>query len=197
MIMAQEGISVKFHQLDIGEKSSLQTFSHFIKTQYGKIDLLVNNAAIAFKRNSTESIGHQAELTIKTNFFALKNVCDILFPLLSDGARVVNISSSCGHLSKLLGGGGNTAKAAELATKFASSDTSLTIQELTNLMNDYVAHAKAGTHTENGWPNSTYVMSKIGVSALSRIQQRNFDEMPNADRVVNHCLLYTSPSPRD
>ena len=36
-----------------------------------------------------------------TNYWASKNVCDFLFPLLKDGARVVNVSSSAGFLGHL------------------------------------------------------------------------------------------------
>lgn len=33
-------------------------------------------------------------------------------------------------------------------------------------------------NAENGWGNSAYVVSKVGVSALTVIQQRNFDNEP-------------------
>ena len=46
--------------------------------------------------------------------------------------------------------------------------------------------AKEGKHGEGGWPNSCYVVSKVGVSALSRIQQMQFLQDPRADIVLNH-----------
>ena len=47
--------------------------------------------------------------------------------------------------------------------------------------------AKEGKHVENGWQNSAYSVSKVAVSAMSRIQQREFDEKhPDMDLVVNH-----------
>lgn len=51
--------------------------------------------------------------------------------------------------------------------------------------------AKKGDHVEQGWPKiemyTTYKMSKVGVSALSRIQQRLFDADPDRpDLIVNH-----------
>lgn len=46
--------------------------------------------------------------------------------------------------------------------------------------------AQAGKHRENGWPNSAYGVSKVAVSALTRIQQREFDQKrPGDDIVVN------------
>merc|ERR1719244_817333 len=52
-------------------------------------------------------------------------------------------------------------------------------------MREFVAKAKDGTWKEAGWPGSTYVVSKIGQSALTRIQQRAFDADPREDLVVN------------
>ena len=62
------------------------------------IDVLVNNAGFAFKNAATEPIHVQAKETIAINYFGTKQCCEALFPLLKDGARVVNISSSCGFL---------------------------------------------------------------------------------------------------
>ena len=59
----------------------------FMKEKYGGIDVLVNNAAIAFKNSATEPMGVQAEVTCKTNYWSTKNVCDLLFPILRPGAR--------------------------------------------------------------------------------------------------------------
>ena len=45
----QEGVNVNFHQLDIDDLSSIKNFASYIKEKYGGLDLLVNNAAIAYK----------------------------------------------------------------------------------------------------------------------------------------------------
>jgi Dehydrogenases with different specificities (related to short-chain alcohol dehydrogenases) len=45
--------------------------------------------------------------------------------------------------------------------------------------------AKSGNHQAEGWSNSAYQVSKVGVSALSFIQQRAFDSDPREDLVVN------------
>ena len=38
---------------------------------------------------------------METNYWATKKVCESFFPLLRDGARVVNVSSSAGFLGNL------------------------------------------------------------------------------------------------
>ena len=47
--------------------------------------------------------------------------------------------------------------------------------------------SQAGGHSAAGWPGIAYIVSKIGWSALTRIQQRTLDtERPGDDVVVNH-----------
>ena len=45
--------------------------------------------------------------------------------------------------------------------------------------------AQTGTHQELGWPNSAYATSKIGITALTRIQQKAFDNDSREDIIVN------------
>ena len=45
----KEGCSPKFHQLDIISLESIQKFKTFIEQEYGGIDILINNAGIAYK----------------------------------------------------------------------------------------------------------------------------------------------------
>ena len=44
-----EGLDAKFHQLDIDDSASIDRLRDFLKEQYGGLDVLVNNAGIAFK----------------------------------------------------------------------------------------------------------------------------------------------------
>ena len=99
----KEGLQPKFHVLDIGNEASVIKLRDHLKEKYGGIDVLVNNAGIAFKHNATEPFGVQARVTLDTNYWANKRACEILFPILNPGARVVNMSSSCGFLGHLVG----------------------------------------------------------------------------------------------
>uniref|UniRef100_A0A023FKP1 carbonyl reductase (NADPH) n=1 Tax=Amblyomma cajennense TaxID=34607 RepID=A0A023FKP1_AMBCJ len=165
----------KFHQLDIDDLESIRKFRDFIKSTYGGLDVLVNNAAIAYKKNSTAPFAEQAEVTLKTNFFGTLNVCKELFPLLRPHARVVNLSSCAGMLERIPG--------EELKKKF--NDPNITLEELCSLMEQFVQAAKDGTSGEKGWGNSCYCVSKVGVTVLSFIQQREFNGDPREDLVVN------------
>ena len=45
----QLGLKPEFHLLDINNENSIQNFADFIKEKHDGIDVLVNNAAIAYK----------------------------------------------------------------------------------------------------------------------------------------------------
>ena len=45
------------------------------------------------------------------------------------------------------------------------------------MMTQFVESAKDGTHEEKGFKNTAYGMSKVGLSALTRIQQQDFDKV--------------------
>ena len=44
-----EGLSPRFHQLDIDDLQSIRALRDFLLKEYGGLDVLVNNAGIAFK----------------------------------------------------------------------------------------------------------------------------------------------------
>ena len=114
-----------------------------IKNKHGGIDILVNNASIAFEFNeepSKEPFAYQAKETIHTNYFGTKMACKHLFPLLRSGARVVNMSSDSGFLAMIPG--------ETLRNKLKRTD--LSIDELDNIMNGFVESAQAGKHEANG-----------------------------------------------
>ena len=160
------GLNPLFHTLDIDNNESIMTFRDYIKKNEGGIDVLVNNAGMAFKHNATEPAGIQAKHTVGTNYFSTLHACEILFPILRTNAQVVNVSSSCGHLSKI--------PSAELRMKL--SNPTLTVSELNELMNKFIQDATNDKHIENGWGGSSYNVSKVGVSALTIIQQRELNE---------------------
>lgn len=47
--LQEEGLHPLFHQLDIDDPQSIRALRDFLKQKYGGLNVLVNNAAIAFK----------------------------------------------------------------------------------------------------------------------------------------------------
>uniref|UniRef100_UPI0024438205 carbonyl reductase [NADPH] 3-like n=1 Tax=Nyctereutes procyonoides TaxID=34880 RepID=UPI0024438205 len=121
----------------------------------------------------------QAEIMLKTNFFATRNVCNELLPIIKLHGRVVNISSLEG--SKALEN-----CSTDLQKKFQCK--TLTEEDLVDLMKKFVEDISNEVHEREGWPNSAYGMSKLGVTVLSRILAQCLDEKRKADRILlNAC----------
>ncbi|NXJ93918.1 CBR1 reductase, partial [Corythaixoides concolor] len=177
--LQEEGLRALFHQLDIDDLQSIRAFRDFLKEKYGGLNVLINNAGIAFKVNDTAPFGVQAEVTLKTNFFGTRNVCTELLPLVKPYGKVVNVSSMVSSLAL-------KDCSQELQQKFRSN--TITEDELVKLMTKFVEDAKKGVHQKEGWPNTAYGVSKIGVTVLSRIQARLLNEKRKGDHILlNAC----------
>ena len=171
-----EGLKPKFHQLDINSSESIETLKRYVVDNYGGVDVLVNNAAIAFKMRSTAPFLEQATVTLKTNFTGTLNISKAFIPIVRPHGRIVNVSSTAGSLRNLQ---------KRLQEKFSSP--SLTEAELVNLMDQFVKDVASGNHTEKGWSNSAYGVSKVGVIALTVIQAREMAKSGKEDILVNAC----------
>lgn len=176
--LTKEGLSPKFHQLDIDDPPSIDRLRDFLQQTYGGLDILVNNAGIAYKMDSTAPFAEQAEVTVKTNFWGTLNVCDKLFPLLRPHARVSNVSSMASNFAM-------KKCSSEIQAKFI--DPNLTMDGLKQLMKEFVGLAREEKHQAAGWPNTAYGTSKIGVTVMSFIQQRQLDAQNKEDIIVNAC----------
>ena len=153
-----EGLKPQFHQLDIDSADSIQNLRRYLSDTYGGLDVLVNNAAMAYKAASTAPFLEQATNTLRTNFTGTLNVTRALMPLLRLHGRVVNVSSMMSRLKQV---------SADLQKKF--SDPSLTESQLVALMQQFVDDVAAGNHREKGWSNTAYGISKVGVTALTKV----------------------------
>ncbi|XP_070566123.1 carbonyl reductase [NADPH] 1-like [Ptychodera flava] len=176
--LEKENLHPKFHQLDVTSKESIGKLKEFLEKNYGGLDVLVNNAGMAFKSNSTAPFSEQAEVSLACNYFGTVDVCDALFPLLRPHSRVVHVASRAGTMA--LGYMGK-----ELAKKFRSS--TLTQSELNALMNQFVSDVKAGHHKANGWPDWAYGTSKLGAIALTAVQFRAMAGDSREDILINCC----------
>ncbi|KAL0994023.1 hypothetical protein UPYG_G00116860 [Umbra pygmaea] len=177
--LKSEGFQVAYHPLDICDQGSAIELSNFLRKTYGGLDVLINNAGIAFKNDATEPFGEQAEVTMRTNFWGTLWVCRALFPLLRPNARVVNVSSFVSK--KAL-----DVCSPQLQAKFR--DIELSEEDLCLLMGEFVIAAKQGNHLAQGWPKTAYGTTKIGVTVLSRIQAHMLTKTRAGDGILlNAC----------
>ncbi|RZR76477.1 hypothetical protein BHM03_00001275 [Ensete ventricosum] len=107
--------NVVFHQLDVRDETSVGALAEFVRTQFGKLDILVEAKPSACMLESisldTATAGEQcrgvrdgvmrqtydgAVTCFETNYYGCKRVTEALLPLLelsTSGARIVNVSS--------------------------------------------------------------------------------------------------------
>ena len=136
----------------------------------GQLDVLINNAGVCFNDSTLygqvqhTSIGQQADITFQTNFFGTYSVTQAMLPLLlnSDSPRIINMGSAAGSLEIL--------RSDYLFDSFTNPELSL--EELISLMKQFVQDVQTGVHVYNGWPDSSYAVSKLGVVAMTKILAR-------------------------
>ncbi|PFH32021.1 putative carbonyl reductase 1 [Besnoitia besnoiti] len=153
-------LSPTVQQLDITDKASCEKMKTFLQEKFGGLDLLVNNAGFAFKRDATESKYEQAKKTIGVNYYGTKQVTDILLPLMRDGGRIVSVASMCGKW-------GLDRMTEQHRRQVLSPE--LTFEKLDSMMEAYITAAKTGSLSSQGWPESTYEMSKTAVIAATHL----------------------------
>jgi NAD(P)-dependent dehydrogenase (short-subunit alcohol dehydrogenase family) len=102
--LRDEGLDAEFLHLDIDDEATHGTARRLIEEKYGKLDILVNNAAIAIDVTLKPSEVEIRTLrkTFETNFFGTIAVTQTLLPLIrkSDAGRIVNVSSGLASLTQ-------------------------------------------------------------------------------------------------
>ncbi|KAK3161787.1 hypothetical protein QOZ80_1BG0081410 [Eleusine coracana subsp. coracana] len=129
-LRCESDINIIFHQLDVRDDDSVASLVRYVEGRYGKLDILVNNAAVVGVAADEEGLkaakidadtwisGRAANLLkevfqntvdealncLNTNYYGCKRVTEALLPLLkrsTSGARIVNASSAASELKRM------------------------------------------------------------------------------------------------
>ena len=84
---------------DIGDKNTLETFAAQVIEQYGRVDVLVNNAPPAF-RGISECTYEQFQVSLAVGVTAPFYLTKLFAPYFAPGASILNISSSRDRMSQ-------------------------------------------------------------------------------------------------
>lgn len=103
--LTADGLDARFVHLDVTEAATVSAAATRIEAEYGRLDLLINNAAISRDRPHapTELPTDRLRDTYETNVFGVVTVINTMLPLLrqSISGRIVNVSSSLGSIASL------------------------------------------------------------------------------------------------
>ncbi|MGW3291276.1 SDR family oxidoreductase [Streptomyces sp. NPDC001002] len=95
-------------QLDVSDEASVAAMGEWVTREVGRVDVVVNNAAILYDTWAQARTADLAEVqrALDTNLFGAWRVTQALLPLLrrSPHPRVVNVSSEAASLQSMSGG---------------------------------------------------------------------------------------------
>jgi NAD(P)-dependent dehydrogenase (short-subunit alcohol dehydrogenase family) len=102
------GPNVASHQLDVTDEQSIARTVAFIAADFGRLDVLVNNAGIiggGWSTNAVDADLDEVRRTLETNLFGAWRLTEEALPLMRKNGygRIVNISSGMGQLSDMGG----------------------------------------------------------------------------------------------
>ncbi|MGD9146558.1 MAG: SDR family oxidoreductase [Anaerolineae bacterium] len=102
--LANEGLEVAYHQLDVTDSESIQRLANDIRQQYGHLDALINNAGVLIdQRGVLDTDLDTVRTTMEANVYGPWRLVQALVPLMKQGGhgRIVNLSSGMGQLSDM------------------------------------------------------------------------------------------------
>lgn len=104
-VLQHTGKDVVFHALDVANEDSVQKLLAFVRAEYGRLDVLINNAGVLIDRDVTVLRVDEAKLrtTMDINFFGTWRMCRAFLPLMREGkyGRVVNVSTDMSLLTNM------------------------------------------------------------------------------------------------
>ncbi len=147
--------SAWFVQLNVDEEESINYMAEYVLKEFGRVDVLINNAGVLLDGGKSLSTLDIADLqkTMETNVYGPLQVTRALQPALKKGndARVINISSLMGQLSTM----GKDMPAYRISKTALNALTVIQAQELAGDKIKVNTMHPGWVSTDMGGPNAT------------------------------------------
>ena len=110
--IARDGVKkVVFMQLDVLNQVSVENLLNEVEKTFGRLDILVNNAAILIDKDNVTASNADLETvkaTLETNLIGAWRMCKAFIPLMKKNnyGRIVNVSSGAGEFEYMATSGG-------------------------------------------------------------------------------------------
>jgi NAD(P)-dependent dehydrogenase (short-subunit alcohol dehydrogenase family) len=106
--LTDNGLDVIFYQLDVSDKSHIKRIANEIEQQFGRLDILVNNAATLYDtwQNTINADLDLVNEALTINLYGPWLLCQTFIPMMKKNwyGRIVNVSSGAGSLNYMEGG---------------------------------------------------------------------------------------------
>jgi len=184
--------SIHFLELDISNDESISSFAKRIESEFPHLDVLLNNAGIAFHTSSEVPLSEQAAETFKVNVYGTDKVTKSLLSFLakSEKPRVINVCSQLGESEF-------NEVSDDVKEKLRQAET---VDAVLAIAGQYVELTAQGTEalTAAGWHPRTYHTSKLVEIALTRAYAREHPGVVFASCCPGWCQtdMGTTAAPR-
>ncbi|HEV2007670.1 MAG TPA: SDR family oxidoreductase [Burkholderiales bacterium] len=107
--LSDAGLPITYCKLDVTSARSVKTLAAFVVKQFGRIDILINNAGIMIDPHGARLVDLELKIlraTLETNTLAPLMLIQALLPLMKKRkyGRIVNMSSTLGQLCEMSSG---------------------------------------------------------------------------------------------
>jgi NAD(P)-dependent dehydrogenase (short-subunit alcohol dehydrogenase family) len=167
--------TVQFLKMDVTQLESFEKTKIFIQETYGRLDVLINNAAIIGSGKGVDKVGMDEIRTVmETNFFGPLQLIQSLLPLLekSNDGRIINISSGMGALHEI--GAGYAAY--RLSKTALNSFSAILAQDLAGTNIKVNSMCPGWVRTDMGGPNASRSVER---GADTAVWLATADDIPN------------------
>lgn len=160
-------------KMDITYTKSIINLRHYIQDRDERIDLIINISDYVPVKNLTSI--QKVRKTLGVNFYGYINFGKLIYPLLNENGRVVNVSGPAGLLA--------TIENEKIRKRI--SDPTLTEDELVMVMQDYEEAARRGIEKTEGWGLNVHAVSKVALNAVTFLQHREWSDRGIVINCVN------------
>ncbi|XP_072938305.1 carbonyl reductase [NADPH] 3-like [Epargyreus clarus] len=165
--LKKEGYNPIFFQLDVTDRDSIKSLAEHLKEKHGGLDILINNAAITVE-DFYKITYEDSKSVLNANYYSILKVQEFLYPILKNKARVLNVSSDCGHIANL--------RNQYWIDRLTKDDVK--VEDVNAFVEWFLDAVKNNNLKEEDFaemPVLAYRISKIALCALTRAQQNNID----------------------
>jgi carbonyl reductase 1 len=162
------------HQLDLSDKTSIDTFITWAESTFSQgITILINNAGFAYKGNTWGP--SEADRTIQINYRGTADLTEGLLPLFFKGRTSSNTEGGGGHIVYVSSTAGRLSIFSFNDEYKSKLQTASSRDDIDSVADGFVEAVKNDTWRRQGLPESMYGVSKACMTAHSKLMAKEIE----------------------